>query len=66
MIWVRFDISIIILSFQEHALHCVGPILEVCEAGLTHFIAPLENNDKFFVPEVTVMETDTKKEQWIC
>ena len=48
---------------QKHAIHSAGPILEVCEKGLTHYIAPLENNDKFFVPEVTKMETEAKKDQ---
>lgn len=53
----------IVIILQEHAIDCAGPILEVCEAGLTHYIAPLENNDKFFVPEVTDMEKEAKKEQ---
>ena len=49
---------------QEHAIHSAGsPILEVCGQGLTHYIAPLENNDQFFVPEVAKMETGGKKEQ---
>ena len=57
------DCSIYVAILQEHAIDCAGPILEVCEAGLTHYIAPLENNDKFFVPEVTDMEKEAKKEQ---
>ena len=48
---------------QKHAIHSAGPILEVSEKSLTHYIAPLENNDKFFVPEVTKMETEAKKDQ---
>ncbi|XP_064399148.1 testis-expressed protein 264 homolog [Halichondria panicea] len=41
---------------------CPGPILEVYEIDCIRYIAPLENNEGFFVPEVP-METETKKDQ---
>ncbi len=38
-----------------------GPVIEVCETDCIRYIAPLENNDGFYVPELSENE---KKEQW--
>ena len=52
------------LTLQKHGVvEHDGPIMEVYEDDLIHYIAPLENNDQFYVPEVTMMENDGKKEQ---
>ncbi len=37
-----------------------GPVIEVCETDCIRYIAPLENNDGFYVPELSENE---KKEQ---
>jgi len=46
--------------------HCqddsVGPIIELCNEDNIRYIAPLEENKGFFVPEVA-MEAETKKER---
>ena len=49
-------------SLQKRSLSNVGPFLEVCGQDCIHYIAPLENNDGFFVPEVA-REEESKKVQ---
>ena len=40
--------------------------MEVYNGDSINYIAPLENNDQFYVPEVIAMgKSDGKKEQWV-
>ncbi|CAI8030463.1 Testis-expressed protein 264 [Geodia barretti] len=48
--------------FGEFDLKCVGPILEIYGDGYTQYVAPLENNEGFFVPEIA-QENESKKSQ---
>ena len=47
---------------QELDLKCVGPIVEIYIDGCTQYVAPLENNEGFFVPEIAKQQ-ESKKEQ---
>lgn len=42
-----------------------GPIIELCADDVIRYIAPLENIQGFFVPEVAQKE-ESKKEQWLA
>ena len=37
-----------------------GPVVEICETDCIRYIAPLENSDGFFVPEVAELATAKK------
>ena len=54
-----FDTQILM---QEFDLKCVGPILEIYGDGCTQYVAPLENNEGFFVPEIA-QQLESKKSQ---
>ena len=48
---------------QKYDLKAAGPIIEVYTGDVIRYIAPLENNQGFFVPEVA-QKKESKKEQW--
>lgn len=43
-------------------MECVGPIVELYIDGCTQYVAPLENREGFFVPEIAKQQ-ESKKEQ---
>ena len=47
---------------QQFDLKSIGPVVEVYAGGYTRYIAPLENNEGFFVPEIA-QQQESKKEQ---
>lgn len=50
------------ICLQELDLKCVGPIVEVYIDGCTQYVAPLENNEGFFVPEIAKQQESKKKQ----
>lgn len=47
---------------QDFDLKTIGPILEIYHDGYTQYVTPLENNERFFVPEIALSE-ESKKTQ---
>lgn len=41
----------------------MGPVIELCREDHIRYIAPMEGNEGFFVPEVAMETTETKKKQ---
>ena len=56
-VWVKYS-----LYMQEFSLKCGGPILEIYVDGFTQYVAPLQQNDGFFVPEIAQLK-ESKKSQ---